>query len=43
VQNVIANIGSVKGELLLGQSFLTRFGSWSIDNDRHILALGTRE
>jgi clan AA aspartic protease (TIGR02281 family) len=40
VQNVVANIGSAKGELLLGQSFLTRFGSWSIDNDRHIIALG---
>jgi clan AA aspartic protease (TIGR02281 family) len=40
VQNVIASIGSVRGEPLLGQSFLARFGSWSIDNDRHLLALG---
>jgi len=40
VQNVVAHIGSAKGDLLLGQSFLTRFGSWSIDNDRHVLALG---
>src|ERR1700730_16227451 len=40
VQNVVASIGSVKGEPLLGQSFLAHFGSWSIDNDRHILALG---
>ena len=38
--NVVASIGSVKGEPLLGQSFLVRFGSWSIDNDRHLLALG---
>jgi uncharacterized protein/predicted aspartyl protease len=40
VQNVVASIGSVKGEPLLGQSFLAHFGSWSIDNDRHVLALG---
>jgi clan AA aspartic protease (TIGR02281 family) len=40
LSNVVASIGSVKGELLLGQSFLARFGSWSIDNDRHLLALG---
>jgi uncharacterized protein/predicted aspartyl protease len=40
VQNVVASIGSVKGEPLLGQSFLARFGSWSIDNSRHVLVLG---
>ena len=40
LSNVVASIGSVKGEPLLGQSFLARFGSWSIDNDRHLLALG---
>jgi len=40
VQNVVASIGSMKGEPLLGQSFLAHFGSWSIDNDRHVLALG---
>ena len=39
-QNVVASIGSVKGEPLLGQSFLAHFGSWSIDNDRHVLVLG---
>jgi predicted aspartyl protease len=39
--NVVASIGSVKGEPLLGQSFLARFGSWSIDNNRHLLALGS--
>jgi predicted aspartyl protease len=38
--NVVASIGPVKGEPLLGQSFLAHFGSWSIDNDRHLLALG---
>ena len=41
LQNVVASIGSVKGEPLLGQSFLARFGSWAIDNDRHLLALGS--
>jgi len=40
VQNVVASIGSVKGEPLLGQSFLARFGSWSVNNDRHVLVLG---
>jgi predicted aspartyl protease len=40
LQNVVASIGSVRGEPLLGQSFLARFGSWAIDNDRHVLALG---
>jgi len=40
LSNVVASIGSVKGEPLLGQSFLARFRSWSIDNDRHLLALG---
>jgi predicted aspartyl protease len=40
LSNVVASIGSVKGEPLLGQSFLAGFGSWSIDNDRHLLALG---
>jgi clan AA aspartic protease (TIGR02281 family) len=40
VQNVVASIGSVRGEPLLGQSFLARFGSWSVDNNRHCLVLG---
>lgn len=40
VQNVVASIGPVKGEPLLGQSFLARFGSWALDNNRHVLILG---
>jgi len=40
LSNVVASIGSVEAGPLLGQSFLARFGSWSIDNDRHLLALG---
>jgi predicted aspartyl protease len=27
------------GSLLLGQSFLQRFKSWSMDNDKHVLVL----
>jgi predicted aspartyl protease len=32
VMNVEATIADVKGSLLLGQSFLMRLNSWSIDN-----------
>jgi hypothetical protein len=28
------------GPVLLGQTFLQRFQSWSIDNDRKLLMLG---
>jgi len=36
VKNVAGSVGSVS---LLGQSFLSRFKSWSIDNARHELLL----
>ena len=39
LENVIGSISSTKGSLLLGQSFLGRFKSWSIDNSRHVLLL----
>jgi hypothetical protein len=39
--NVVASIGPVKGDLLLGQTFLSRFGIWAIDNTRHVLILGS--
>jgi len=39
LENVIGSIASVKGSLLLGQSFLSRFKSWSIDNTMHVLLL----
>jgi clan AA aspartic protease (TIGR02281 family) len=39
VDNVRGNIASVKGSLLLGQTFLERFKSWSVDNTRHVLLL----
>ena len=35
VQNVRASIASHKATLLLGQSFLRHFKSWSIDNAKH--------
>lgn len=37
--NVIASIASVNAQILLGQSFLNRFRSWSIDNMNHTLTL----
>lgn len=39
VRNVLASIGPPKGELLLGQSFLSRCGTWAIDNARNLLIL----
>lgn len=39
IENVTASISDVKGSLLLGQSFLKRFSSWSIDNQRQVLVL----
>ena len=39
LKDVTASVASVNGTLLLGQSFLGRFNSWSIDNTRHVLIL----
>jgi DNA invertase Pin-like site-specific DNA recombinase len=39
LENVNGSIASVNGSLLLGQSFLGRFRSWSVDNSRHALLL----
>jgi clan AA aspartic protease (TIGR02281 family) len=39
IENVTGSVAGVRGELLLGQSFLNRFKSWSIDNERQILVL----
>jgi gag-polyprotein putative aspartyl protease len=39
LRDVSASIAPVQGGLLLGQSFLSRFSSWSIDNQRHVLVL----
>ena len=39
LENVTGSVADKKGTLLLGQSFLGRFKSWSIDNSRHVLVL----
>jgi clan AA aspartic protease (TIGR02281 family) len=39
LNNVVGAISDAKGSLLLGQSFLARLSSWSIDNDRHVLLM----
>jgi hypothetical protein len=39
IQNVVGSVANVKGSLLLGQSFLSKFNSWSIDNGRQVLIL----
>jgi clan AA aspartic protease (TIGR02281 family) len=41
ISQVPASIGSANGSLLLGQSFLGRLGSWSLDNNRHVLMIGS--
>jgi predicted aspartyl protease len=39
IQNVDASVADVSGDLLLGQGFLARFKSWSVDNLTHSLIL----
>jgi hypothetical protein len=39
IRDVLCSVPSEEGGFLLGQSFLTRFRSWSIDNQRHMLVL----
>jgi clan AA aspartic protease (TIGR02281 family) len=39
LENVNGSVASVQGSLLLGQSFLGRFKSWSVDNTKHTLVL----
>jgi clan AA aspartic protease (TIGR02281 family) len=39
VRDVTGSITNREGALLLGQSFLKRFKSWSIDNNRRVLVL----
>jgi clan AA aspartic protease (TIGR02281 family) len=39
MENVKGSVSPAAGELLLGQSFLQRFKSWSIDNNKHVLVL----
>jgi hypothetical protein len=39
LRDVIGSIVTQDGDLLLGQSFLSKLKSWSIDNERHVLLL----
>jgi predicted aspartyl protease len=39
IENVKGSVASAAGDLLLGQSFLSRFKSWSIDNAKQALVL----
>jgi predicted aspartyl protease len=39
VESVVASIGDPRGQLLLGQSFLSKFGSWMLDNNKHVFIL----
>jgi hypothetical protein len=39
VEDVIASVASANGAILLGQSFLNRFKTWSVDNEQHTLTL----
>jgi clan AA aspartic protease (TIGR02281 family) len=41
LENVTAGVPPSEGSLLLGQSFLKRFKSWSVDNTTHELLLET--
>jgi clan AA aspartic protease (TIGR02281 family) len=40
IRNVAASFGPVKSDPLLGQSFLSRFTSWTLDSERHALVPG---
>ena len=39
LQDVMGSVANSNGDLLLGQSFLGRFKSWSVDNAKHNLVL----
>lgn len=39
VQNVTVRISPAKSSLLLGQSFLSRLKSWSMDNSRQVMII----
>lgn len=39
LQGVAASVAPTDGVLLLGESFLSRLGTWAIDNRRHLLVI----
>jgi hypothetical protein len=40
IRNVVANVAPITGDPLLGQSFLSKLPSWTIDNQGHALVFG---
>jgi clan AA aspartic protease (TIGR02281 family) len=42
VRNVVGSIGPARSPALLGQTFLSKFPSWTLDNERQVLELGSR-
>lgn len=42
VRNVVASIGPARSPALLGQTFLSKFPSWTLDNEKQVLELGSR-
>jgi clan AA aspartic protease (TIGR02281 family) len=43
MKNVVANVVPMEGDPLLGQSFLSKLPSWSINNEKHTLVIGNNE
>jgi hypothetical protein len=39
LRNVTASVAPSSGSLLLGQSFLSQFAAWTLDNEQHVLKL----
>lgn len=39
ITDVVANVIPMKGDALLGQTFLSKLPSWTLDNRRHVLVL----
>jgi len=39
LRNIPASVSPAQGALLLGQSFLSRFAQWTLDNEQHVLKL----
>jgi clan AA aspartic protease (TIGR02281 family) len=42
VHDVAASVGTMSSPPLLGQSFLSKLGSWTLDNERHVLVLSDK-
>jgi hypothetical protein len=40
LHDIAGSVAPVRGSLLLGQSFLSRVQTWSVDNQRHLLVFG---